>query len=194
VDLAREAFDTGDFRWAATLLDHAVFTDDSNVVARDLYADTLDQMGYGAECATWRNFFLSGATELRGGNFGTPVSTTAPTMLSQLTPEQMFDILAISVNGPRAWELDLALDVTFADLAVNYRITLRNGVLVQRKRPADPSTAAATVTLAAKMRLMAAAAGDFASPGLEVTGEAGALQALLSVLDRPDPTFNIVTP
>ena len=194
VDLAREAFDAGDFRWAATLLDHAVFTDDNNVAARDLYADTLEQMGYGAECATWRNFFLSGATELRDGNFGTPVSTTSTTMLSQLTPEQIFDILAISVNGPRAWELDLALDVTFTDLAANYRITLRNGVLVQRKRPADPSTAAATVTLAAKMRLMAAAAGDFASPGLEVTGDASALQALLGVLDRPDPKFNIVTP
>jgi alkyl sulfatase BDS1-like metallo-beta-lactamase superfamily hydrolase len=194
VDLAREAFDAGDFRWAATLLDHAVFTDDNNVAARDLYADTLEQMGYGAECATWRNFFLSGATELRDGNFGTPVSTTSTTMLNQLTPEQMFDILAISVNGPRAWELDLALDVTFTDLAANYRITLRNGVLVQRKRPADPSTAAATVTLAAKMRLMAAAAGDFASPGLEVTGDASALQALLGVLDRPDPKFNIVTP
>ena len=194
VEVAQEAFDAGDFRWAATLLDHAVFTDDSNVAARDLYADTLEQMGYGAECATWRNFFLSGATELRDGNFGTPVSTTAPTMLSQLTPEQMFDILAISVNGPSAWELDLALDVTFADLAANYRITLRNGVLVQRKRPADPSTADATVTLAAKMRLMAAAAGDFASPGLEVTGDASALQALLGVLDRPDPKFNIVTP
>jgi len=194
VEIAREAFGEGDFRWAATLLDHAIFTDDSNAGARDLYADTLEQLGYGAECATWRNFFLSGATELRDGNFGTPVNTTSTTMLSQLTPEQMFDILAISVNGPRAWDLDLALDVTFADLATNYRITVRNGVLVQRKRPADPSSASATVTFAAKMRLMAAAAGDFDSPGLEVTGDAGALQALLGVLDRPDPKFNIITP
>ena len=194
VDLAREAFESGDYRWAATLLDHAIFTDENHAGARQLYADTLEQLGYGAECATWRNFFLSGATELRDGNFGTPVTTTSATMLSQLTPEQMFDIFAISINGPRAWDLDLALDVTFADLAANYRLTLRNGVLVQRKRPADPSTADATVTLAAKMRLMAAAAGDFASPGLEVTGDASALQALLGVLDRPDPKFNIITP
>jgi alkyl sulfatase BDS1-like metallo-beta-lactamase superfamily hydrolase len=154
----------------------------------------LEQLGYGAECATWRNFFLSGATELRDGNFGTPVTTTSPTMLSQLTPEQMFDILAISVNGPRAWDLDLALDVTFADLDANYRLTLRNGVLVQRKRPAEKATATATVVLANKMRLMVAAAGDFSSPGLEVTGDAGALQALLGVLDAPDPGFSIVTP
>ena len=194
VQIAREAFDSGDFRWAATLLDHAIFTDENHTEARELYADTLEQLGYGAECATWRNFFLSGATELRTGNFGTPVSTTAPTVLSQLTPEQMFDILAISVNGPRAWDADIALDVTFTDLAVNYRVTLRNGVLVYRKRPADPGTADATVTLAAKMRLIAAAMGDLASPGLEISGDPGALQTLMGVLDRPDPNFDIITP
>ncbi|MCB9408980.1 alkyl sulfatase dimerization domain-containing protein [Mycolicibacterium sp.] len=194
VELAQEAFDSGDFRWAATLLDHVVFTDQNHEGARRLYADALEQLGYGAECATWRNFFLSGATELRSGNFGTPVSTTAPTMLTQLTPEQMFDILALSVNGPRAWDLDLAVDVTFADLDVNYRLTLRNGVLVYRKRPPEPATAAATVTLAAKMRLLAAAMGDFDSPGLDVAGDAGVLQTLMGVLDRPDPNFNIITP
>ena len=194
VEIARSAFDSGDFRWAATLLDHAVFTDENHTEARKLYADTLEQLGYGAECATWRNFFLSGASELRAGNFGTPVSTSAPTVLSQLTPDQMFDILAISVNGPRAWDLDLALDVTFADLGANYRVTLRNGVLVHRQRPADPETAAATVTVVTKMRLMAAAMGDLTSPGIEVVGDVGALQSLMSVLDKPDPGFNIITP
>ena len=194
VEIARGAFESGDYRWAATLLDHAIFTDGNHPGARELYADTLEQLGYGAECATWRNFFLSGATELRDGNFGTPVSTTSTSMISQLTPEQMFDVLALSVNGPRAWDLDLALDVTFADLGANYRLTLRNGVLVQRKRAADPATATATVTVAAKLRLMAAALGDFSSPGLEVTGDATALQTLIGVLDRPDPNFNIVTP
>ena len=78
--------------------------------------------------------------------------------------------------------------------ARNYRLTLRNGVLVQRKRPAELSTATATVTLATKMRLMAAAAGDFDSPGLTVTGDAGALQSLLGVLDTPNPGFSIITP
>ena len=194
VQLAQEAYDSGDFRWAATLLDHAVFAEQDHAGARELYADTLEQLGYGSECATWRNFFLSGATELRTGNFGTPVSTSAPTMLSQLTPEQMFDILAISVNGPRAWDLDIALDVSFADLDANYRLTLRNGVLVYRRRPADEASAAATVRLATKMRLMAAAMGDLESLGLEVTGDTGAVSALMDVLDRPNPTFNIITP
>jgi alkyl sulfatase-like protein len=36
--------------------------------------------------------------------------------------------------------------------------------------------------------------GDTDSPGLEVAGDADALASLLAVLDRPDPSFNIVTP
>jgi alkyl sulfatase BDS1-like metallo-beta-lactamase superfamily hydrolase len=194
VELARTAFDDGDFRWAATLLDHAIFTDQNHAGAGALYADTLEQLAYGAENATWRNFFLSGATELRDGNFGVATQTTSMSMLSQLTPEQLFDSFAISINGPSAWDLDLAIDVTFSDVATNYRLTLRNGVLVYRKVPADASSAAATVTLANKVRLLTFAAGDTTSPGLDVSGDANALPALLGVLDRPDPNFDIVTP
>jgi alkyl sulfatase BDS1-like metallo-beta-lactamase superfamily hydrolase len=194
VDLARAAFDSGDFRWAATLLDHAIFTNTEHAAARELYADTLEQMGYGAENATWRNFFISGATELRDGNFGTATSTASPTLLAQLTPEQIFDSLAIRVNGPRSWDLDLAFDITFGDTATNYRLTLRNGVLVYRKVAADPASATVTVRLDSKMRLLTAAFGDFTSPGLELSGDETALQSLLGVLDELDPSFNIITP
>lgn len=146
VELAQGAFDSGDFRWAATLLDHAVFAEDSHAGARELQADKLEQLGYGAENGTWRNFFLSGASELRDGNFGTPTIPDAPAILAQLSAEQLLDVLSISVNGPRAWELELVLDVTFTDLDTNYRVTLRNGVLVYAKRPAT-SDAAASVRL-----------------------------------------------
>jgi alkyl sulfatase BDS1-like metallo-beta-lactamase superfamily hydrolase len=194
VDLAQKAFDSGDFRWAATLLDHAIFTDENHAGARQLYADTLEQLAYGAENAVWRNFFFSGAMELRDGNFGTAAQTTSSTMLAQLTPEQMFDIFAISVNGPRAWDVDVAVDVTFLDAGSNYRLTLRNGVLVYRKAPADETTANSTVKLANKLRLLTLAAGDNDSPGLEIGGDTGALASIIAVLDRPDPSFNIVTP
>ena len=193
-ELAEKAFGEGDFRWAATLLDHATFTDAKDPKVRGLYADTLEQLAYGAENATWRNFFLSGATELREGNFGTATSAASPSLLAQLTPEQMFDTLAISVNGPRAWDVNLAIDITFADIDTNYRLTLRNGVLVYRKRPADESTANAAVRLDSKLRLLMFAAGDRTSPGISITGDADALPALLGVLDAPDPKFNIVTP
>ncbi|WP_198938192.1 alkyl/aryl-sulfatase [Mycobacterium sp. IS-836] len=194
VDLARAAFDSGDFRWAATLLDHAIFADSTHEAARALYADTLEQLAYGAENAVWRNFFMSGATELRDGNFGTAVTAASMSMLNQLTPEQLFDGFALRVDGPRAWDLDIAIDISFADLAANYRLTLRNGVLVYRKVAADAATANVTVKLDSKFRLLTVAMGDFASPGLDISGDQTALQALLGVLDEPDPSFNIVTP
>jgi alkyl sulfatase BDS1-like metallo-beta-lactamase superfamily hydrolase len=194
VELAQKAFDAGDFRWAATLLDHAIFTDSGHAGARALCADTLEQLAYGAENATWRNFFLSGATELRGKNFGTAVQAASPTMLSQLTPEQIFDSLAIRVDGPRSWDLDIAIDIAFADLAANYRLTLRNGVLVYRQVSAEPATATVTVEMESKSRLLTVALGDFASPGLQISGDQAALRALLGVLDQPDPSFDIVTP
>ncbi|EKF21323.1 metallo-beta-lactamase superfamily protein [Mycolicibacterium hassiacum DSM 44199] len=194
VELARAAYCDGDFRWTATLLDHVMFTDAEHAAARELYADTLEQLAYGAENAVWRNFFLTGATELRRGNVGTPTQTASPTILAQLTPEQIFDALAININGPRGWDLDIAIDVTFADTADNHRLTLRNGVLVHRRAPADPDTAHATVTVSGTRRLLALAAGDTDSPGLDIAGDAAALQALVAVLDRPDPGFAIITP
>ncbi|WP_018775535.1 alkyl/aryl-sulfatase [Arthrobacter sp. 131MFCol6.1] len=192
IKLAQSAFDSGDFRWAATLLDHAVFSDPDHAAARALYADTLEQLGYGSENGTWRNFFLSGAAELREGNFGTPTVTAAPAILAQLTPEQLFDSLAISVNGPRAWDLDLTLNVTFTDLETTYRVTLRNGVLISTKGAID---AAAAVSLSVtKGRMLALLGGDTDSAGIDLTGDATVLHSLLGVLDDGDPSFNIVTP
>ena len=194
VELAQVAHDEGDFRWAATVLDHAVFTDEKHSGARELHADTLEQLAYGSENGAWRNLFLSGATELREGTFGTPTVTSSPAMLAQLTPAPLLDAIAISVNGPKAWSLDLAFDVRFTDNAgdANYRLTLRNGVLVYIGRPAD-DTAAASISLT-KMRMLQLLGGDTESPGLDITGDASALRTMMGVLDAGDPDFNIVSP
>ncbi|GAA5096212.1 alkyl sulfatase dimerization domain-containing protein [Microbacterium yannicii] len=192
VELAQTAFDAGDFRWAATLLDHAVFADADHAAARGLYADTLEQLAYGAENGTWRNFYLSGATELREGNFGTPTVTAAPLIIAQLTPEQLLDALAIRVNGPKAWDLDLAVDLTLTDLGRSFHLTLRNGVLIYVERDPDPATPL-QLSLS-KARLIQMAGGDTQSAGIEIRGEAGVLQQILGVLDEADPNFEIVLP
>ena len=193
LELAQTAYDEGDFRWAATLLDHATFADTDDARVRELYAATLEQLAYGAENGPWRNFFLSGATELREGNFGTPTSPHAPEILAQLSPEQIFDSIAISVDGPRAWDLDLAIDITLTDQSRNFRLTLRNGVLIPLEKAADPSTAGVTIELT-KPRLLALIAGDLQSPGVTLTGDQSVLASLMSVLVQGDQAFDIVTP
>ena len=64
---AQDAFDKGDYRWSAELLNHVVFAQLDNKQAIELLARTYDQMGYMAEAATWRNSYLTAAAELRNG-------------------------------------------------------------------------------------------------------------------------------
>lgn len=194
IKVAQDAYDSGDYRWAATLLDHVVFVDPDNAAGRALYANTLDQLAYGIENGTWRNFFLSGATELRGANFGSPTSVQSPELLSQLTPTQIFDAIAIRVDGPKAWDLDISLDVNFADSNEDYRLHLKNGVLVHRLKNERDQAADAGIIIANRLRMLAFLAGDQESPGLEISGDGAKLGKLISVLDDADPAFNIVLP
>jgi alkyl sulfatase BDS1-like metallo-beta-lactamase superfamily hydrolase len=191
VAAAQEAYDAADYRWAATLLDHVMFVDEHHAAGRALYADTLEQLAYGSENGTWRNFFFSGATELRVGNFGTPTKTNAPSVLSQLTPEMLLDAIAIKIDGPRAWDLDLRLAIVLTDLDRTFRLTLRNGVLVYLEDGLGELDL--TVRLS-KPRLLALLGGDSESGGIEFDGDASVLTSLLSVIDPGDDGFAIVTP
>ncbi|WP_370617438.1 alkyl/aryl-sulfatase [Mumia qirimensis] len=192
VEKARTAFDSGDYRWAAELLNHVVFAQQDHAAARDLLADTYEQLGYGSENGTWRNFYLSGATELRDGAFGTPTQTSSPDMVSQLSPEMLFDALAVQVDGPRAWDEKLSIDVVLTDVDERYRLRLANGVLTYS---AAPQTGDADATLTTTKRaLPALATGKLAEAGIEVTGDAAVLGRLTGLLDPGDKDFAIVTP
>ncbi len=61
---AQEYADRDDLRFAAELASHAVFAEPGHSGAKALLADVLTRLGYGAEAATWRNIFLTGASEL----------------------------------------------------------------------------------------------------------------------------------
>lgn len=192
VAAARAAYDTGDYRWAAEVANHAVFAQPDQAGAREVLADTYEQLGYGSENGTWRDFYLSGATELRDGQFGTPTETNAPDVIAQLTPAMLFDALAIQVDGPAAWDEKLAIDVVLTDTDERYRVRLANGVLTYSSRP-QREDADTTVTTT-RGALPALAGGNLAQAGIEVTGDESAVGRLLRVLRPGDKNFAIVTP
>ncbi|MFF3064963.1 alkyl/aryl-sulfatase [Oerskovia sp. NPDC057915] len=194
---AQAAFDEGDYRWVAEILNHVVFAEPDHAAARGLLADTYEQLGYGSENGTWRTFFLSGATELRDGSFGTPTVTAARDIVGNLTPAMLFDALAIQVDGPRAWDERATIDVVLTDVDEHYRLWLRNGVLTYS---AAPQKGAADVTLTGTKRaLPVLASGDvtpdtLAQAGIELSGDPSVLGRLAAVLDPGDKDFAIVTP
>jgi alkyl sulfatase BDS1-like metallo-beta-lactamase superfamily hydrolase len=194
---ARASFDEGDFRWVAEVLSHVVFADPAHAAAHELLADTFEQLGYGAENGTWRCAYLSAAHELRHGSFGTPATAAAPDIYAQLTPEQWFDAIAIRVDGPRAWDEHLTLDVNLTDVGQAHRLTLSNGVLTHTS---VPHHAPADLTLRLDRRALAGlltgriASDQLAASGVETQGDPSTLSRLLAVMDRVDPDYAIVTP
>jgi alkyl sulfatase BDS1-like metallo-beta-lactamase superfamily hydrolase len=192
LDKARSYADAGDLRFAAELLKHAVFANPDDSAAREALAGVYERLGYGSENATWRSFYLTGALELRHGPKASPLGDIGAGMAAALTIEQLFDTLAIRVDGPRAAAESLVIDWQFTDTGTGLRLTLSNGALIPTVNPKTSVKADLTLTLT-KLQLLGLLGGG-GLDGIEHAGDPAALTRLLAVLDEPDPAFPIVTP
>ncbi len=127
------AFEAGDFRWVAELVNHLVFADPANEAARLLQADALEQMGYQAESGPWRAFYLTGAQELR---YPRPPANAprqgASGQLRALPAEALLDSLSVRLNGAKAAARDLALALAFVDTGEIFSLFVENAVLRHR--------------------------------------------------------------
>ena len=196
---ARADFERGEYRWVAEVVNKVVFADPTNQEARALQADTLEQLGYQSESGPWRNFYLTGAQELRHGVFDLPAPRSAtPDTLRGMTLEMIFDYLSVRLDGPRAAAHHLVFNLEFPDLGTRYVLEASNGVLVHFEgRRSDDADASLTLTRAALDRVLLEEVSlpELVADGsVALTGDAGALELLLSMLDTFGFWFPIVTP
>ncbi|WP_017537805.1 alkyl/aryl-sulfatase [Nocardiopsis halophila] len=189
--LAADYADKGDLRFAATLLNHAVFADPENSAAQSALSGVYQRLGEGSECGTWRNFYLTGAKELRDGITPNPFGISGG-MAAGLSTVQLFDSVAIRVNGPKAWDEALSISWTVTDTGERHRMTLTNGVLTHRPEPEGAPPADLAVSLTKPQLFVLLSGGD--AEGAVFEGDRSVLQRLVGVLDAPDPDFPIVTP
>ena len=196
--VAQRAWDDGDYRWCAEVGKHLVFADDTDDDARGLLADALEQLGFGAENGTWRNAYLAGATELRTGNFGTPVSAVSTDLLGALAVSQIFDSVGIRIDGPRAWHEHLRIAWRVSDEDTTHLMELRNGVLHHRPVAKQPDGVTSfTLTRVVLIGLVTGAldlAAALENGSVAVDGDPSVLGRLLALVAPVDPNFNIVTP
>lgn len=189
---ARAYADGGDLRFAAQLLRHAVFAEPSDPDAKELLASVYQRLGEGAENATWRNCYLTGASELRDGVVPTELGSSS--LAAMLTVTQLLDTVSIRVNGPRAAKTPLVIDWDITDLGERYRSQLSNGAFVHWPTTGNEGGEDADLALTlTKPRLLDLLANGDAD-GLDHSGDPGVLGKLMSVLDDPDPNFAVVTP
>ncbi|MEW6272964.1 MAG: alkyl sulfatase dimerization domain-containing protein [Thermodesulfobacteriota bacterium] len=194
---ARRAADEGDYRWAAMLLNHAVFADPADQAARDALADVYTQLAYQAEAGTWRNIYLTGAQELRSGVVQLPPPTLSPDVLAATPTPMLLDFAAVRLDPERALARPLRLNLVLTDVDERHLLAVESGVLVHEAGVEDP--AAPTARMKRIDMLMTLFAGvpvgvRTASGDIVTEGDAGAWPALVGMIDPIDTNFPIVTP
>ncbi len=194
---AQVAYDAGDYRWAATLLDHLVFAQPDDKAARALLARAYDQLGYVAESGPWRDFYLTGASELRNG-----VAQTSPrgigSLLGSIPIESVFASMATQIDAAAADGKHVTINVTFTDLQRSFVLELENSVLHHKESPPrDGADASVRLTRDYWLSFLARRASlrDLVfSSSLDIDGNRLALFSLLGMLRPATPGFAIVTP
>jgi linear primary-alkylsulfatase len=196
---ARESFEAGDYRWVAEVVNHVVFAEPENREARALQADSLEQLGYQAESGPWRDFYLTGAQELRGGvTRSRRQGAVNPGIVATMTGEMLLDYLAIRLNGPRAAGRSMTANLLLSDTGEQYLLTLGNSVLVYSKgkqaADADVTLTLSRPTFAAIVMDQTSLDGSIVAGDAAVQGDRARFEEFLALCEQFEFWFDIVTP
>lgn len=197
---ARADFDKGEYRWVAQVMKEVVYAEPDNREARALCADALEQMGYQAESATWRNAFLYGAQELRHGVFQLPVRPgMGADTLAGLSTDVFFDLMAIRLDPAKAAGKSMVIDWRFTDHDERLILTLKHCTLTHRlgehATAADATVTTTRATLDAIVLRKATIPDALASGALKIDGDMAKLGALFAMMDEPrGMMFDVLTP
>lgn len=198
LELARQAFASGDERWAAKLASHVVFAGAESVEeAKELLADVLEQLGYQAENATWRNIYLAGAKELREGiAAGGRRDNTA--VVRALDFGRLLDTLAIRLDGPRAAGAQIAIQIDLTDSGERWLLRVQRGafstVVGGGQGPVDATLRLARTTFNQLVLRETTPAQALSAGALELDGDGTKVVELFGLLTVAEPGFPIVTP
>jgi len=196
---ARGDFAKGEYRWVASAMNLVVFADPGNRAARELGADALEQLGFQAEAATWRNAYLVGAMELRNGVPKIPgFNTVNADTLKALNNEMFFDFLGVRLNAAKAEGKTMVINCSFTDSNQRIALNLDNSALTYVAGKQVPN-ADATVTLARgtldAVTLQRTTFADAVKAGLvKIDGDPRKLDELMSMLDTFKVMFEVVEP
>lgn len=198
---AKADYEKGEYRWVATAMNHVVFAEPENMKAKTLLADTLTQLGYQSESGPWRNFYLTGAKELREGvkPASSPIQTSSPDIVRALNLETYLDYLAVRLNGPKAAEAGvMTINLVLPDVDTKVGMVVENGVLnYSLGRLIQNANTTVTMNRSVlddiNLRLTTVEAA-IATGDVKIDGDADTFAKFLSLLDSFELYFNIVTP
>ncbi|EOQ69683.1 alkyl/aryl-sulfatase [Acinetobacter pittii] len=195
---AQDAYSKAEYRWAAEVLKYVVFNNPANSQAKDLLAKTYRQLGYSAEAATWRNFYLSGAQELQG--FTALKSTSGRLGLLIHTPTERFlEAMATNLDVENLKNENQCMNLVLTDTQENFSLRIENSVMLFDKYENDRlPTNCPTLKLTKLLYLQLITGGADASKVLvskdsEVKGNPLKIGKFFSLFKKSNNGFPIVT-
>lgn len=195
---AQDAYNKAEYRWAAEVLKYVVFNNPANSQAKDLLAKTYRQLGYSAEAATWRNFYLSGAQELQGF---TPLKSTSGRLglLIHTPTERFLEAMATNLDVENLKNENQCMNLVLTDTQENFSLRIENSVMLFDKYENDRlPTNCPTLKLIKLLYLQLITGGADASKVLvskdsEVKGNPLKIGKFFSLFKKSNNSFPIVT-
>jgi len=186
-------YDAGQYELVSSIAYYLVFADPTNMKAREMEADALEQLGYQAESGPARNAYLMGAQELRSTEPVQGLTMISADIMSAMSLSQLLDYLAIRLNGTKADGEDFKMNLIINDTSDKALIQVKNSVL---DFWLNESSKEANVTVHMPRKALEQLALDPYVPPAEVitTGNSSVFERFIWMLDVFNPSFNIVLP
>ncbi|HFL4272687.1 TPA: alkyl/aryl-sulfatase [Escherichia coli] len=157
----------------------------------------VQALGYQAESATWRGFYLTGAKELREGVHKFSHGTTgSPDTIRGMSVEMLFDFMSVRLDSAKAAGKNISLNFNMSN-GDNLNLTLNDSVLNYRKTlqpQADASFYISREDLHAVLTGQAKMADLVKAKKAKIIGNGAKLEEIIACLDNFDLWVNIVTP
>jgi alkyl sulfatase BDS1-like metallo-beta-lactamase superfamily hydrolase len=193
-------FDIGEYRWVAEVMKHAVYAHPEHLAARALAAEAMEQMGFQAESATWRNAFLLAAQEYRNGTPKPFTQVLGGTLLPAVSNELLFDALAVRWNATRGEDVSFSMLWHFTDTGIDgqelWLIEINNGAMNSIRVDAAPS---ANITLKLARSVLQDVLQQKVTPAdavqsgqLQLSGDTTLLRVFFTILDKFAGNFPVV--
>ncbi len=203
LEKAQQDYDNGSYRWVAEVLNHLVFAQPQSQAARNLLADTYTQMAYQTENGPWRNFYLTGAQELRYGvdkKLIASRSVAASTdILTNMPIDVFYDYLAVKLDSEKAKGKNYTFNLIFPDTKQKISLYLEDQILYNRLGVlAEHPNATITMNKTVFNEVITGRASGKKKALLgeiKISGSRSDYQDFQSLISQPfNPTFNIIEP
>ena len=199
MEKAKRDFANGDYRWVAEVLNHLVYADPDNASAKNLLADTHEQLAYQTEAGTWRGLYLSAAKDLREGVKELPVVDFAsPSTIAAMPFDLYLDGLSTSLDPVKASGIVMGINLDFTDAKAKWYLVLEYGVLQyyenREESDADVSLSMTVADFVSIAEGKTKIDDEIKNGTITLTGSQSKFDQFLSVFDSFDAWYNVVTP